>query len=114
MDTKNTMSIWDQPLPEQLLAALFSLAGSNAFPKFLRDILTEKEISEIAARFEAARLLAAGATYVVIQEQTNLSTRTIARISTWLKQGAGGYGAALENMNKQDSTHSHILPVRAE
>lgn len=101
-------------MPRQLLRAFYSLAGSNNFPAFLRDILTEKEITEIAARFEAARLLMTGASYATIQKQTKLSTRTIARISRWLKEGAGGYAAALELLVIPQIDSSHIPPVRAE
>jgi len=114
MKTSDSMIIWNQPLPEQLLQAFLGLAATDAFPEFLRDVLTEKEILEIAARFEAARLLTIGTSYVAIQAQTKLSTRTIARISRWLKQGTGGYVAALESLNNSRTNHSHILPVRAE
>lgn len=114
MNTLDPMSVWSQPLPAQLLQVLFGLADSDAFPAFLRDVLTEKEITEIAARFEAARLLAIGVSYATIQKQTKLSTRTIARISRWLKNGQGGYTAALESLRAPQISHSHTSPVRAE
>ena len=36
-------------------------------------------------------MLDAGNSYREIEEQTGLSSRTIARISHWLKSGKGGY-----------------------
>ncbi|MFZ1301848.1 MAG: YerC/YecD family TrpR-related protein [Candidatus Microsaccharimonas sp.] len=111
METTNSSEIWAEPLPQQLLEAIVVLSENGALPAFLRDVLTEKEIYEIAARFEAAKLLSSGASYDVIQARTKLSTRTIARISLWLKQGAGGYNAALESLS---ISHSHISPARAE
>jgi uncharacterized protein YerC len=107
-------NIWDQPQPAQLLRALIETAPTAAFPVFLRDVLTEKEIIEIAARFEAARLLSNGGSYKTIQEQTKLSTRTIARISLWLSKDSGVYRAALDSLNNAQANHSHISPARAD
>ena len=74
---------------------------------FLRDVMTEKEIYEVSARLEAARLLQQKVAYTEIAKRTKLSSRTIARISDWLQNGAGGYQTALRH-------HAHIPPVRAE
>ena len=63
---------------------------------FLRDVMTEKEIIEISARFEAARMLKSGKKYTEIVEVTKLSSRTVARISDWLKNGESGYEKAIE------------------
>ena len=114
--------IWLNPSPQQLLAAISALSGTQDLPNFLSDVLTEKEILEISARFQAAQLLTQGVSYERITQQTKLSTRTIARISQWLKEGTGGYQAAIASLNaaQSDSTsqtgahHSHIPPARAE
>lgn len=76
---------------------------------FLCDVMTEKEIIEISARLEAARMLSLGAKYEDIIKATKLSSRTVARISDWLKNGAGGYKEALDIVEHQ----SHSLPARA-
>ena len=78
---------------------------------FLRDVLTEKEIIEVSARLEAAKMLRAGAKYTNIVAATKLSSRTVARISDWLQNGTGGYDAALSVI---DDHHAHIPPARAE
>jgi len=73
--------------------------------------MTEKEIIEISARLEAARMLQAGKTYAEITQKTKLSSRTVARISDWLQNGTGGYEVAL----KIAVSHSgHTSPARAE
>lgn len=104
-------NLWNEKLPNQLLLAITLLSNSSDLEKFLRDVMTEKEITEISARLEAARLLKEGASYETIAKSTGLSTRTIARISQWLKQGTGGYATALETLTAH---HSHIPPARAE
>lgn len=77
---------------------------------FLRDVMTEKEIVEISARFETARMLTEGKKYSEIIAATKLSSRTVARISEWLQNGCNGYQAALKTANH----HGHISPARAE
>jgi len=112
MTTQN-QSIWQKPLPSNLLGAISATARSGDLPNFLRDVLTEKEITEISARFEAAQLLCSGASYETITSQTKLSTRTIARISQWLQNGTGGYDAAIAAIS-EETHHSHTPPARAE
>lgn len=104
----NQARIWSKPNAAQLCKVLAALSNVRDMEKFLTDILTEKEITEISARLEAARLLRAGATYVQIVEQTGLSSRTVARISSWLRQGAQGYDLVLRSIA---SHHEHILPA---
>jgi TrpR-related protein YerC/YecD len=107
----NASQIWESKQAQQFVEALLSINDPETMQNFLRDVMTEKEIIEISARLEAARMLVAGEKYIVITEKTKLSSRTVARISDWLKNGCSGYEAALKTLNTH---HSHILPVRAE
>jgi TrpR-related protein YerC/YecD len=91
--------IWNTPRAEQFTQVLVSINDAQAMQSFLRDILTESEIVEISARFEAARMLASGAKYAEIIKATKLSSRTIARISDWIQNGTGGYALALKNID---------------
>ena len=95
---------------KQLVAVLTAITDENTMRNFLRDVMTEKEIIEIAARLEAARMLQAGETYNAIATTTKLSSRTIARISEWLQNGQGGYASAIEQINTH---HDHTPPARA-
>jgi len=97
---------WRIPKKEQLLSAFLSLSGKDEAERFLRDIMTKKEIEEFANRLEAARLLTNSTQYAGIIETTGLSSTTIARISKWLKGPLGGYRLVLNNLYH---THSKNL-----
>ncbi len=103
--------IWETETAQQLARVLIAIDDLKIMQNFLRDVMTEKEISEISARLEAAKMLQAGKKYTEIIEKTKLSSRTIARISDWIQNGDGGYKNAL----KITDTHpAHLSPVRAE
>jgi len=106
----NANSVWETSFARQLAEALVAVDDVTTMQNVLRDVLTEKEIIEVSARLEAARMLRAGKKYTEIIEQTKLSSRTIARISDWMQNGAGGYAAVL---NQIEVHHSHIPPARA-
>lgn len=82
---------WDSKEVEALLAAVLELRNAAEARRFFRDLLTEAELKEFANRWEAARLLAQGVSYVEIEKRTGMSSTTIARIQKWLKKGMGGY-----------------------
>lgn len=107
-DSVNTL--WQSARTKQLVATFARIGDEKTMRDFLRDVMTEKEIIEIAARLEAARMLRAGETYAAISKETKLSSRTIARISEWLQNGQGGYAAALD---QPTAHHDHIPPARA-
>lgn len=99
--------LWETDTARQLADALVAITDTQTMQNFLRDVMTEKEIVEISARFEAAKMLRQGKKYNDIIARTGLSSRTVARISDWMQNGYGGYEAALAH-------HSHIPPARAE
>lgn len=106
---ESVMKIWDETRNAGLAEVLAGINDAETMRNFLRDVMTEKEITEIAARLQAAAMLKAGSTYVEIVAQTGLSSRTVARISEWLKDGAEGYDSVLEFAKKH---HIHLLPAR--
>ena len=81
---------------ESLYEVILSLEDMGEAKMFFRDLLTEREIEELAERWKAARLLAEGVPYTQIVERTGLSSTTVARVARWMKQGAGGYRLALK------------------
>lgn len=83
-----------------LLRAVTRLSTVREARRFIRDLMTEDEIRMIVARWRVARLLADGQTYREIEEETGLSSRTIARISHWLRRGEGGYRLLLKRRKK--------------
>ncbi len=88
---------------EELWKAVLRLETPAEARRFFGDLLTTDEIDDLAKRWRAARLLDAGASYAAIQAETSLSSRTVARISAWLKNGLGGYRLMLNRL----SSHSH-------
>jgi TrpR-related protein YerC/YecD len=97
------MEKWENRKTEDLIYAILALESKKEAKAFLRDLLTESEIIEFGNRWKAARMLSDNLSYPKIQKETGLSTRTIARISDWLKNGKGGY----KSMLKKLSTHHH-------
>ncbi len=94
----------------QLAEVLTSIDDVQTMQNFLRDVMTEKEISEISSRFKAAQMLKDGKKYTEVIEVTKLSSRTVARISGWIQNGCNGYEAALKLV---DVHHEHTSPARA-
>lgn len=89
-----TKPVWDTDA-RALLRALVSLSSIPEARRFIRDLLTEDEIRMIVDRWHVARMLHQGHSYREIGARTGLSSRTIARISHWLKDGEGGYRTML-------------------
>lgn len=103
-------SIWTSRTTRQFVEVMTALEDIQVMQNFLRDVMTEKEIIEVSARLEAARMLWQGKKYAEIIEVTKLSSRTVARISDWMQNGTGGYRAALEAIADH---HEHLPPARA-
>ncbi len=104
-------SIWNTDTTRQFAKVVAAIGDEKIVRDFLRDVLTEKEIIEISARLEAAKMLQQGKKYTEIIKKTKLSSRTIARISDWMQNGQGGYRVALAII---DAHHNHIPPDSAE
>lgn len=86
-------------IERELIAAFQSLEKEEEYYCFLRDLLSEAELSEIGRRWQAAQLLDRKISYPEIITQTGLSSTTIARISKWLKSGMGGYRLVLDRLH---------------
>lgn len=93
------------PRINNLAAALLTLKNQAEMKKFLRDLLTETEINEFARRWQAAQMLDRKVPYIEIVKKTGLSSTTVARISKWLKNGAGGYRLLLAKLNHHRNPH---------
>lgn len=96
---------WDKSRNKQFVRALLALNTPAEMRRFLRDLMTEGEIEDMAKRLETARMLSENATYPAIQAVTGFSTTTIARVSKWLQEGDGGYTTVLSRLH-----HAHTTP----
>jgi len=86
---------------DDLYSTINRLQGLGECRRFFRDLLTETEIREFAERWKVARMLWQGVPYTTIEEETGLSSRTIARVHKWLKRGKGGYLMMLRRLDSQ-------------
>ncbi len=90
---------WKQNEGYQLLIkALLSLNDETECENFLDDLMTKKEISDIAQRILVAKMLSEQAVYNRIVEETGASTATISRVNRSYLYGSGGYAKMLEKM----------------
>lgn len=92
---------WDNNDTDALARAFLAMRTVPEMKAFLRDLLTESEIVEFGKRFRAARSLAKSVHYSAIEEDTGLSSRTIARVKKWFKHGKGGYRLAIARWKNQ-------------
>lgn len=82
-----------------LFDAILALDNQKEAKLFLRDLLTESEITEFSNRWQAAQMLDKNIPYTQIVQKTGLSSTTVARISKWLNNGMSGYKLMLNKLN---------------
>ena len=92
LSTKDAMALYK---------AILSLKSEGECKKFLRDLLTEKEIKEFTNRWKVARMLDKKISYEKIEKATGMSSTTIARIQKWLTGGMGGYRLILKRLKSR-------------
>ncbi|MFA6466844.1 MAG: YerC/YecD family TrpR-related protein [Patescibacteria group bacterium] len=83
----------------KLFDAILALDNQKEAKLFLRDLLTESEITEFSNRWQAAQMLDKNIPYTQIVQKTGLSSTTVARISKWLNNGMSGYKLMLNKLN---------------
>lgn len=79
-----------------LIKAILSLENEQECEALLDDLMTKKEINDIAQRMLVAKLLSEQTVYNKIVEMTGASTATISRVNRAYLYGEGGYKKALE------------------
>ena len=85
---------------DALFDAILSLETREECYDFFEDLCTVKEISDMAQRLEAAKLLLDGSTYEQIVKTVEISTATISRINRCIQYGSGGYRDTIEKVQK--------------
>ena len=84
---------------ELLLRALFVLRTPEEARRLLSDLLTQREIQDLAQRLEVARLLRSGMSYALVSRQTGASSTTVSRVSKCLHGPDGGYRLVLDRLD---------------
>ncbi|MDE8689111.1 YerC/YecD family TrpR-related protein [Faecalibacterium sp. DFI.5.82] len=87
---------------DALFDAILSLESREECYAFFEDLCTVKEISDMAQRLEAAKLLLDGRTYDQIVKEVEISTATISRINRCIQYGTGGYQSVIEKISAQE------------
>lgn len=72
--------------------------------RFLRDLLSFRELQDIANRWAAARMLMAGATQTQTAQQLGMSTKTISEVALWVHGPfqTGGYWEVFKTLTSKD------------
>ena len=86
---------------KDLFLAILSLENTDECSAFFEDVCTVKELSDIAQRLRAAKLLKSGASYTEISQETGMSTATISRVNRCLSYGGGGYKMVIERTEQK-------------
>jgi len=90
---------WKSKENKRLIQAILTLKTENETGRFLRDLMTEKEIKEFAKRLKAAEMLMEKISYSVIEKETGLSSTTVARVAKWLNGKGGGYKIIINKLH---------------
>lgn len=96
---------------KDLFHAISLIETENECKNFLRDLLTEAEIKEFSNRWKVAQLLDQKVAYKKIEQQTGMSSTTIARIQKWLTKGMNGYKDMLNKTKIINANSAHHLPT---
>lgn len=85
-----------------LVKAILSLNTKEECEAFLEDIMTKKEVLDMAQRMLVAKMLSEQTVYNKIVEETGASTATISRVNRSYLYGAGGYQRALKAISEEE------------
>ena len=83
---------------DKLAAGIVCIRSVEEAYRFLSDLCTISEITEMSKRLVAAEMLRDGNTYNDIAEMTHLSTATITRVNRALRYGSDGYSMVLDRI----------------
>jgi TrpR-related protein YerC/YecD len=86
------------PQTDRLADAFVALDSREECYMLLEDLLTIRELQDLAQRLEVAQLLTEKVTYNEIARKTGVSTATISRVNRSLSYGAGGYARILAKL----------------
>ena len=84
----------------QFFKAVLALENEDECRRFFDDVATIKELLDLSARLEAARMLDSGAVFSEISRETGASSATISRVNKCLSYGEGGYKTVLERLKE--------------
>lgn len=83
---------------QQFYKAVLTLKDEEECRKFFDDVATIKEVLDLSARLEVARMLTEGVVFSEISKETGASSATISRVNKCIAYGEGGYETVLERL----------------
>lgn len=83
---------------DHLFDAILCLQNREECYTFFEDVCTVNELLSISQRYEVAKMLREGKTYLEISHATGASTATISRVNRSLNYGNDGYDMVLERV----------------
>ena len=84
----------------QFYKAVLALEDEEECRRFFDDVATIKEVIDLSARLEVARLLTEGAVFSEISRETGASSATISRVNKCITYGEGGYETVLSRIKE--------------
>ena len=92
---------------DHLFEAILTLKDKEECYTFFEDVCTINELLSISQRYEVAKLLREGQTYLDISNATGASTATISRVNRSLNYGNHGYDLVLERVHEKEAENKN-------
>lgn len=86
---------------EQFYKAVLTLKDEDECRRFFDDVATIREVIDLSARLEVARMLDSGAVFSEIGRETGASSATISRVNKCLTYGDGGYKTVIDRLKEE-------------
>ena len=83
---------------DHLFQAILTLKSPEECYLFFEDVCTINELLSLSQRYEVAKMLREGSTYLEIAEKTGASTATISRVNRSLNYGNDGYDMVFKRL----------------
>lgn len=83
-----------------MFEAVLTLKDADECYSFFEDVCTVNELLSLSQRYEVAKMLREGKTYLEIAERTGASTATISRVNRSLNYGNDGYDMVFSRLDK--------------
>ena len=87
---------------DQLFKGILQLQTVDECYSFFVDLCTIGELVSMSQRFEVAKMLKEGQTYLAISAKTGASTATISRVNRALTYGDDGYELVLNRLENKN------------
>lgn len=89
---------------DHIFDAILTLKTKEECYKLFEDVCTINELLSMAQRYEVAKMLREGHTYLDIAKATGASTATISRVNRSLNYGADGYDMVFTRLGLEDKS----------